>query len=423
MPYRTTAASVRPPFAHRIGALLAMLLLAPAALSAQTPLSLDDARRLARQQSPVVAAARAAVEAAAARERQAAVWTNPTLSYSREQAGGNAQDIAAVEQRIEIGGQRGSRVAAARLRREAAQARLAAVEATVDLDITRAFTAVLAAERGLQLASAAAAQFRTASATMNRRLQEGDISSYEASRVHLESARYQAFAAEATLVRDDARLRLQSLLGRAGDTLLAALAASPETDAALSLPRDSLIALALARNAELQAMTLDARAAEADAALATRERVPSPALSGGLKREAFADDPSATGFVLGLSVPLPLWDRRAGAIAAANAESRRLAAERDIAARRTAQETAAALEAVRQLDAQVAALRTVLGAESAAALRAAETAYMEGEITLVEWLDAVRAYQEAELAFANVLSQAIIQRAVLERLLGTALIR
>lgn len=421
MPDMTHAAPVRH---HLVLITAALMLVAPRALAAQSaPLTVGEARRQARQASPAIAAARAALDAAAALERQAGAWSNPTLSYSREQTSGNAQDIAAVEQRVEIGGQRSARVAAARLRRDAAEARLAAVESALDVEVARGFADVMAADRRAELAGSTAAEFRTAAAAMSARLAEGDVSAYEARRIHLESARYQALAAEALLIRNEARLRLQSLLGGTGDDAFAPLEVDPTADATLSLGRDSLVAVALQRNAELQAATLDARAAYADASLATRERTPTPAVSGGFKRESAADDGGGSGFVLGLSIPVPVWDRRAGAIGAAQAEARRLAAERDAVARRIARETASALESVQQMDAQVVALRSVLGDEARAALRAAETAYAEGEITLVEWLDAVRAYQEAELAFAAVLSQAFTQRAVLERLLGAALIR
>jgi len=75
----------------------------------------------------------------------------------------------------------------------------------------------------------------------------------------------------------------------------------------------------------------------------------------------------------------------------------------------------------RAAELQLITLRPQLGAEAAAALRAAETAYGEGEITLVEWLDAVRAYQEAEASFAALQAEYIIQRAALERAVGTGL--
>ena len=87
-------------------------------------LTFTAALAMARDASPELRAAREAVAAAVGRERQAAARGNPTLSYSREQTGhtgqSNSQDIAAVEQPIDVSGQRAARVAAARLARAAA---------------------------------------------------------------------------------------------------------------------------------------------------------------------------------------------------------------------------------------------------------------------------------------------------------------
>jgi outer membrane protein, heavy metal efflux system len=126
-------------------------------------LTLGEARDAARRVSPELDAAREAVTAAAARERQAHAVPNPTLSYQREQTSGNgetnSQNIASVDQALEFGGTRGARVAAARLRREIAEARLAAAEAQLDFDVTRVYANAAAADRKVELAERAANAF------------------------------------------------------------------------------------------------------------------------------------------------------------------------------------------------------------------------------------------------------------------------
>jgi outer membrane protein, heavy metal efflux system len=387
-------------------------------------LSLAEARALAQRGSPEVAAARAAVEAAAGRERQAGAIPNPTLLYSREQAsrGGetNSQDVAAIEQRVEVGGQRGARVAAARLAREAAEAMLAAAEADVGLAVGRAYAEAVAADRRAQLAATTAGQFEAAVRITQVRLAAGDESGYATRRIRLEGARYAALAAEARLEQRQARLRLSTLTGTRADTSLAGFPVAPGS---VALAPDSLGALVLRWAPELRAARLQAEARGAEALLARRERIPTPVASLGYKDERQAGtDETFRGFVAGVSIPLPLWDRRGGAIEAADAETRRATAELEAVRRRIERDARAALEAAQQADAQAEALAAQLGPEAEAALRAAQVAYSEGEITLVEWLDTVRAYQEAESAFGRVFAETIIQRATLERLLGVALI-
>lgn len=395
-----------------------------AAHAQQTGLDLAAARTQARRTNPDVAAARAVVDAAAGRERQAGALPNPVLTYSREQTSPNSQDIAALEQRVELGGQRAARVAAARLRRAAAEARLAQARADLDLEVARRFATAVAARQRAQLAAAAAEQFRLAVTGTEHRLAGGDVSGYEARRIRLEAARYAALAAEASLAEREATIRLQTLLG--GEAAGPVVALSPLTAVVadtLTLSADPVAAAAIAHSAELRAAALDAEATAADARLAARERVPSPALTAGYKRERSGSGAADDGFIAGVALPLPLWDRRGGAVQAAEAETRRATANLAAVRARVGAEARYLAEAVRRADEQVATLRAALGEEARAAIRAAEAAYAEGEITLVEWLDAVRAYHEAEWTYAAVLADSFMQRAALERMLGVTLIQ
>jgi cobalt-zinc-cadmium efflux system outer membrane protein len=413
---------------HSRSAVALALLLAAGPLGAQQApgLTLQRARELARQTSPHITAAQSAVEAAAARERQARAFLNPDISYSREQTSGNgvstSQNIASFDQRLEIGGQRGARVAAARLRQEAARARVAVAIRDLDYEVARAFIAVGTAARRAQLANRGAEQFTEASRIMTQRFEQGDVSGYEVRRVRLEAARYAAVAAQASFTARDARLRFNQLTGLTSDTALAALQAVAQ-GIDVESPPDSFVTVALAQNPELRAAELEVRAAESDATSIGREVVPSPTLSAGFKNEETTTAERLSGFVAAVSLPLPLWDRRGGAVDAARAEARRLEAERAAARRRVQRMLQTTLEAVRAADRQQAALRAQLGPEAEAALQAAEVAFAEGEITLLEWLDAVRAYQEAEAAFADVLAESYTQRAALERLLAVPLIQ
>ena len=397
------------------------------------PLTLAAARAAARRASPDLRAAREAVAAAAARESQSAALPNPTLAYGREQTSRagrtNAQDIGQLEQPLEVGGQRAARRDAARLRRDAAEARLAAAEAQLDFDVARSYAAAVAAERRATLAEQAAGAFTDAERVSDRRLAAGDLSGYAARRLRLEAARYASLRAEAALARRTTRVALASLLGAQADSLLLpAVLPDSATEAGRSrtLAEASLRDLALRSRPELRASALEAAAAAADARLAARERIPSPTLSAGVKRERVADGGEGSGatfsgFVAGLSVPLPLFDRRRGAVQAAAAETRRRQAEADALRVRVAREVDEAAESVRAIDVQLEALRPQLGDQTRAAMRAVQAAYSEGEITLVEWLDAVRAYQEAESTYATLLAEAVVRRAALERAIGASL--
>ncbi|MGZ8378006.1 MAG: TolC family protein [Gemmatirosa sp.] len=426
-----------------LGAVLAAAAaLAPHRARAQgpAPLTLPTALDAARRSSPDLRAAREAVAAAAGRERQAGAFPNPTLAYGREQTsrGGqtNAQDIAQLEQPLEIGGQRTARREAARLRREAAQARLAAAQAQLDFDVARAYALAVGADRRAALAEQSVAAFLEAQRVSDRRLAAGDVSGYAARRLRLEAARYAATRAAAALDQRSTRVTLASLMGLPGTaadslTLPTAMVDVSEGAGAVAAlwtaPLDSLVRVAERGRAELRVAASDAAAAAAEARRAARERVPVPVLSAGYKGERVAGTgaPGAagstsgfSGFVAGLSVPLPFFDRRAGAVDAAEAEARRVGAETDVVRRRVAREVAEAAAALAAVEAQRAALAPHLGDDARIAVRAVQASYAEGEITLVEWLDAVRAYQDAESTYATLQAEVAVRRAALARAIG-----
>jgi outer membrane protein, heavy metal efflux system len=425
------------------GLLLAVAALGVAPLPAiaqGSPFSLREARDAARQASPELRALREAAAAAAGRERQAGAWLNPTLAYGHERTSRdgatNAQHIAQLEQPLELGGQRGARRDAARLRRAATEARLTAAQARLDHDVVRAYALAVAADRRAVLAAQAADAFVEAQRVSERRLAAGDISGYTNRRLQLEAARYAAQRASAMLARRTARIELATLLTSAPDTLadrivladsalLFAVRDTPVTADSQTRPvpyLPGLQELARSRRADLRALALEQEATQAEARLAGRERIPVPTLAAGYKTEEAAGNGSGfNGLVAGFSIPLPLWDRRAGAVQAAEAESRRADAERAALERQVAREVAEAAAALDAIEAERVLLAPHVGPSTDAAMRAVRVAYAEGDITLVEWLDAVRAYQEAEATYASLAADVLVRRAALERAVGASL--
>ena len=390
-------------------------------------LSLQQARLRAEQVSPELASARAALRAAEGRARQAGAFPNPVASYSREQTSGSgietSQDIIALQQSLELGGQRGARRDAAEQLRAANEARLSAARSQLAFEVTRTYAQAVAADRRAALTDQAAQIFGEAGRVGRERLAAGDISGYEHRRIRLESARYAALRAEAGLARTKARRALATLLSGPDRPVQPEALALTDTmpGGKLSVGMDSLVILASVRRPELLALDREAAAAQAEARLARAERVPSPSFGGGYKREQAPGGGSLDGFTAQLSLPLALWDRRGGAVQAAEAEVERRRADRDAFRRRTELEVREAYDAYQALAAQLTALGSRIQEDARPGIRAAQAAYREGETSLIEWLDAVRAFHEAESTFAAVAAEHTAQRATLERLTGLTL--
>jgi cobalt-zinc-cadmium efflux system outer membrane protein len=425
-------------------ACLGVLLVAPHPLQGQSRaavrLSLDQAIETARSVSPELAAARHAVSAAEARVRQAGARPNPAISYEREQTSGsgatNSQDIVAVEQRLELGAIRSSRIAAARARHDASIARMDAMRAQLDFETTRAYALVVAADHRLRLAEQAATAFARAVRVSDQRLASGDVSGFSHRRLQLESARYATIHAEALLASRAAAIALATLVSGSPDAIslttfelsdslpAGVVWRSPDPtrlSAVLALRVDSLIRRAIRARGDLRGLELDAVAARADARFESATRLPTPAFSLGVKSERVPGATgTASGFVAGVSMPLAIWDRREGAVSAATADIARALADAESLRRRVAREVAEAFHAWRSLEEALAALRPHLGDAALRAMRAVQVAYDEGEVTLLEWLDAVRAYQEAETSLIGLRAEAMIRRAALARAVGAS---
>lgn len=378
---------------------------------------------MAQSVSPDLRAASEAVAAARGREMQARAIANPSIVYSTERTPGSAgtsQHIIGLEQPLEVGGQRAARTRAATARRRAAEARAASARTVLAYDVATAYALAVSADRRAALARQAAGSFTTARTVSAQRLAAGDISVYADRRLSLESSRYLALEAEANLVRRSARLALGALISASPDTgIVAATILTDSIPPEGSRPDVAALRVAALERSDYIAATAELEALEAEAAVASRDRVPTPLLSAGMKTETTAENGDrSSGFAGGVSLPLPLFDRRKGAIEAASAEARRAAAEREGLRRRIVREVGDAVDALMAAERQRAVLAPQLGSQSSAALRSAEVAYAEGEITLLEWLDAVRAYHEAETSYANILAESAIRRAALERVIG-----
>lgn len=434
---------------HLPAAAFLLVSVVTSALRAQDGLPLADARAAALRLDPAVRAAREAAAAAAARERQAAALANPTLNYGREQTSragqSNAQDIAQIEWPVDIVGQRAARIAAARFRREAAEARVIAATQALDVAVLRAYVEAVDAAHRLQLAEAAYRTATEAQRVSDERVRSGDVAGYAGRRLRLEAGRYAARRAEVAVQARAARERLALLTGMPvaqitistlaapdstgtayGAMLASALGRVTVTLTALPEAGDSLVARAVANRADVVVAQREAQAAQADARLASRERIPLPALSAGYKGERVQSGANVSGvplygFVAGFSVPLPFLDRRAGAVAAADATARQLDAEVDTARRRVSREVLDGLSALQSAEAERAALQPFAGAESRLALRGVQAAYAEGEIPLTEWLEAVRAWQETELALMTLTTDITLRRVDLARAVGHSL--
>ena len=396
----------------------AVAALGTASLAAQPAPVLDLAGALsqARRTAPVLRAADARGEAGAGRAREAAQYPNPTLEWRRENLGSALlPDIFTTAYvPVDVTGRRLALREAGRagVRRAAADA--VADRRGAEWQVAQGWLRAAMAE-GMRAALASqAAALESLAATNEARLLEGTVAEAEALRTRLEAdrARLALATAEGELAR--ARGELARLLGMAPGGLppLAALGPPVLPDAP-----DSAEAMAVARRARPELTAREAGVREAAARLRAEQRgvLGDAQLQGGSK----VTGGFLTGQV-GVALPLPLFNRNAGARQRARGELAEAEAARADAELAVLGGVHAAWLAYRALRATAGAA-SAFGARGAAIVASARVAYREGHASLLELLDAERAAVEAARSALGFAAEAWAVRLELEHALGARL--
>ncbi len=378
-------------------------LLVPRTGPLPSSLTLAQALEEAEARSPAVIAARARVQAAAARIRQAGVRSNPELSVEVENFLGTGdlaglkatETTVAVNQRLDLGGRRLARVTAAQAELAAEQVRLGIARADLAQSVREQFARAVVARERLRLAEDNEARARELARIAQILVDNGREPPLRALRAR--SAATQA-AAEVEAARAEERSSRATLVSLFG-----------VTDPVQALSGDLLDLTPRQVNPEqsLEVRLAEAERVAAEAALAQEHAASrlDPAVGLGVRhvREA-----GAVALVGGVSLPLPVFDRNRGNIEAARAGVR--AADANLASVRASVRvrTANAVTNVQSAAARVEALQRSAIPEAAEALRLSRRAYVEGRATLVELLDAQAAYREAQAALIDArLAQAL----------------
>lgn len=291
-------------------------------------ITLHEAQRLALSTSPDFLAQRQEIEIARGELTHArTIPFNPELEFEARgavSAGALGGFDAFLAQEIEVAGQRGLRIRAAASGLDRAGATVEDAARRTLAEVSYAFIHALASEQRLRVATELMELGQRLLEATRVQLREGEMSVMEANLVEIESARGRArlLAVEREVV--DARIELQRLMGLPPELKVRLDADLPEPAVPANLEIDSLVALALIRRPDLAAR---ARAEDQQTTLerlARREVIPNPKVGLFLERgEEFqatgsgdpAFRPGSVRIGLGVSLPIPLFQRNQGLVA------------------------------------------------------------------------------------------------------------
>lgn len=366
-------------------------------------LTLQQALEEAEARSPAIIAARARVDAAEARIRQAGFRSNPELSLEVENFLGTGdlsgfqgtETTLAVNQRLDLGGRRRTRVAVAQADLIAEQLRLAIARADLVQSVREQFARAVTARERLRIATENEAIARELARVAAILVEEGR-------EPPLRAIRARSAAAQAMAELEGARAE-----ERASRGTLAALfgVTDPPEEVAGSLLDLQPATINPERSLEVRLAEAERLGAEAEVGREVSAGRLDPAVGLGVRHVRETGD---IGLVGGISMPLPIFDRNQGNIAAARSNVR--AAEANLASVTASARVRArnAIINVEAAQARVEALERAAVPEAAEALRLAQLSYREGRATLLELLDAQNAYRATQSALVDArLAQAL----------------
>lgn len=338
-------------------------------------------------------------------------YPNPTVTYSRESAG--FTEFLQAEQSLQLFGARSA------LSR-AGVAATAAAEADRDVrlwvlrsDAATAAARLVAEQARLESAQGHVREVERLIEVLRTREREGEGSRFDRLRAEQELRDTRQLVTSASVSVVEARAALSGLLPR--DVALTRIAGTLDPQP-VRVAADALIAKATSTRAELRALQHSAERATLEADAARRARLPSPNLSGGVKRADVSG--RQTGGVFGLTVSVPVFDAGGRESARWSAERARVEAERASIEYRIRSEISGASEV---LSMRLAALSQEQQGAADELVQIAEVAYNEGEVGILELLDAVRTAARARIRDIDVRLQARLAQIALERAVGDAL--
>ncbi len=373
-------------------------------------LTLAEARARALRANPELLASRLDTAIARGDLRQAGVLPfNPSFEILGPGAGNTTQP--SVAQELELFGQRGIRVGAARYGYVRAAAGVANATRLTIGEVDRAFYRLVSATRRAQLADEVLALNQRLSAVTQRQLTEGEISRLDFNLATVELGRSRSRALDAHREQNEQEIDLARIIGVQRGAPIAPVLESSEhaiagvsvlvdtmrlSDRALALDIDSLTALAFTRRPDLAAQTAAVSEASARVSLSRREAFPNLVVRGVWQR---AVDEDKGRLSPGIGFTLPFLNRNQGEIQARRAQAAQAVLIRSVLATRIRAEVARAVSAYRSAAQEVELLESTVLAPARQNRQLLEIAYREGKVGLPVLILIRNQVSDAELEY------------------------
>jgi cobalt-zinc-cadmium efflux system outer membrane protein len=380
-----------------------------------SPLTEDQVLEQFRAQSPQARELAARITALEAETRSRSLYTNPSVSYSREGAGYNT--FLEASQTLPLSGR-------LRYLREAGAAAISAAGASREAtlwslrsDVRAAFYRLVASQERVRVLSAGQSEVERLVAILRRREDEGEGSRYDRLRASREITELRADLASA-----------QSFVAAAAAGLTAFLPESiriQTVDGQLAVTVDVpelavLLQRASTARADYRAAQQTISRYQSEEQAARRLRLPEPQVTAGMKR---ADTTSGvppspfsnltrTGLAISVSVPLPIFNDGRYEVARYRADREQADAHSAVLLRQIRAEIQGARDVLAIRREALVNYQREIEATGSELTRITQVAFEEGEIGILQLLDSLRVTRAARLRLIDL--QAGVKDALIE---------
>lgn len=366
------------------------------------------------KQSPYAREARARVAIARAEARARTLYPNPSLLYSRESAG--LTEFFQAEQALPISGR-------LKLLREAGASAVLVTEADAAFSLwqartslRQAFFRLLASQTREAVYSASEKEIENVIRVLREREIQGEGSKFDRLRTERERAEV---VAELALLRSATALDRAQVLAFLPADLVGPVAVSGELSTpSLVLSATDLTSRALGRREDYRAEQQRVQQYRTEQRAAERLRIPEPIVNAGLKRADVGQQRIGYGPVVGISIPLPMFNRGQAEVARFAAEQERADARVQVLLRQIQAAVEGNIRAFQVRSMARDEYRSTLADSGGELVRIATVAYQEGEINILQLLDTYRLQRQAQLRLIDIEAAVKEAQIELERVVG-----
>jgi len=383
-----------------------------------TQLTLSEALRLSAKNSPALAAAAAQERGAQAALDSARAYPNPELEIAsgmtrpRQSGGENGRiEMLGLSQQFELPGLRTARRQGAEAGMVSGAAALAEARLYQYITVKQAFYDVLRRQEESTLATENFALLQQIRNRVKVKVDVGESARYELVKSEAETLAAESAAKTAEHRVTQARDRLRALTG---GTLVESFVAVADPAPNIEPPTlNELREELLARQPLLKVAESEMQRAQARLDLERALRAPQPTIKLSTER-----DQDMSQWRIGVVLPLPLWNQRAGPIGEARAGMDRAQADAQRIRLELLAELDQAYSRYQIARFQMITFESGLLKEAESALKVAEAAYRFGERGILDYLDAQRVLRSTRVDFLNARYELQAALIVIERLRG-----